>query len=103
MADKIADGLRSEIEDVPIGDEKGDSHSLSLKGEAHDIDPVLEKKVIRKVDFNLVPILFLLFLCAFIDRYVFNLVLLCCYLLTHAFSLPESISAMLVSRAWKRI
>jgi len=64
MAFKPADGLRSEIEDVPVEKENVNS----LKGEAQDIDPVLEKKVIRKVDFNLVPILFLLFLCAFIDR-----------------------------------
>lgn len=70
MTSKIADGLRSEIEDVPISKEHADSHSLSLKGEAQEIDPVLEKKVLWKVDLNLVPILFLLFLCAFIDRYV---------------------------------
>ncbi|KAK5054538.1 hypothetical protein LTR84_001429 [Exophiala bonariae] len=64
MAFKPTDGLRSEIEDVPVEKENVNS----LKGEAQDIDPVLEKKVIRKVDFNLVPVLFLLFLCAFIDR-----------------------------------
>lgn len=73
MTNKIADGLRSEIEDVPISKEQVDSNSLSLKGEAQEIDPVLEKKVLRKVDLNLVPILFLLFLCAFIDRYVATL------------------------------
>ncbi|KAG7410616.1 major facilitator superfamily domain-containing protein [Fusarium sp. MPI-SDFR-AT-0072] len=38
------------------------------KSEQQAFDPILEKKVIRKVDRNLVPILFLLFLCAFIDR-----------------------------------
>ncbi|KAM0547800.1 hypothetical protein ACHAPJ_010261 [Fusarium lateritium] len=38
------------------------------KVERQMIDPILEKKLIRKVDLNLVPILFLLFLCAFIDR-----------------------------------
>jgi hypothetical protein len=32
------------------------------------IDHVLEKKVVRKCDLHLVPILFLLFLCAFVDR-----------------------------------
>ena len=32
------------------------------------IDHALEKKVIRKCDIHLVPILFLLFLCAFVDR-----------------------------------
>ena len=34
------------------------------------IDPVLEKKVIRKCDLHLVPILMALFLCAFVDRQV---------------------------------
>lgn len=66
MADKATD--RSEIEDVPIDTEVPDVNSLSLKGEAQEIDAALEKKVLRKTDLNLIPILFLLFLCAFIDR-----------------------------------
>ncbi|KAF5554720.1 nicotinamide mononucleotide permease [Fusarium napiforme] len=44
------------------------SQDENPKSEQHAFDPILEKKVIRKVDRNLVPILFLLFLCAFIDR-----------------------------------
>lgn len=36
--------------------------------EAADIDPVAEKKLLRKIDLNLIPILWLLFLCAFLDR-----------------------------------
>ena len=32
------------------------------------IDPAYEKKLLRKIDLQLIPILFLLFLCAFIDR-----------------------------------
>lgn len=36
--------------------------------EAVAIDPVAEKKLLRKIDLNLIPILWLLFLCAFIDR-----------------------------------
>lgn len=35
---------------------------------AAPIDPVAEKKLLRKIDLNLIPILWLLFLCAFIDR-----------------------------------
>jgi hypothetical protein len=34
------------------------------------IDPAIEKKLLRKIDLHLIPILFLLFLCAFIDRQV---------------------------------
>ncbi|UZP45198.1 hypothetical protein NXS19_013010 [Fusarium pseudograminearum] len=44
------------------------SQDENPKAEQHMIDPILEKKLIRKVDLNLVPVLFLLFLCAFIDR-----------------------------------
>ncbi|KAK5091452.1 hypothetical protein LTR05_001635 [Lithohypha guttulata] len=36
--------------------------------EAAGIDPVAEKKLLRKIDLHLIPILWLLFLCAFIDR-----------------------------------
>lgn len=58
---------QSEIEDVPI--EHMESQDFNGGKEAQDlIDPVLEKKVLRKTDLNLIPILFLLFLCAFIDR-----------------------------------
>jgi len=65
---KSSDGFKSEIENIPIEADQHDENSM--KGDGDEIDPVLEKKVVRKVDFNLVPILFLLFLCAFIDRYV---------------------------------
>ena len=68
MADKVHG--RSEIEDVPAGKESQDFNSLSQKGEAQELDRALEKKVLWKTDLNLVPILFLLFLCAFIDRSV---------------------------------
>ncbi|KAF5589555.1 nicotinamide mononucleotide permease [Fusarium pseudocircinatum] len=44
------------------------SQDENPKSEQQAFDPILEKKVVRKVDRNLVPILFLLFLCAFIDR-----------------------------------
>lgn len=36
--------------------------------EAAGIDPVAEKKLLRKIDIHLIPVLWLLFLCAFIDR-----------------------------------
>jgi hypothetical protein len=53
--DEVATGARISQDENP-------------KAENRMIDPILEKKLIRKVDLNLVPILFLLFLCAFIDR-----------------------------------
>lgn len=65
MADKVRN--QSEIEDVPV--EKVESNTIiSLKGADLEIDPVLEKKLLWKIDLNLIPITFLLFLCAFIDR-----------------------------------
>ena len=66
MADKTID--RSEIEDVPTSKELHETNSVSLKGDAQELDQALEKKVLWKTDLNLIPILFLLFLCAFIDR-----------------------------------
>jgi hypothetical protein len=33
------------------------------------VDPAVERKLVRKIDFRLIPILFTLYLCAFIDRY----------------------------------
>jgi hypothetical protein len=33
------------------------------------LDAVAERRLVRKIDFRLIPILFLLYLCAFIDRY----------------------------------
>lgn len=32
-------------------------------------DPAVERRLVRKIDFRLIPILFTLYLCAFIDRY----------------------------------
>lgn len=63
MSDKIND--MAEVEHVA---DARTSHDVNSKTERQGIDPKLEKKVLRKVDLNLVPILFLLFLCAFIDR-----------------------------------
>lgn len=65
MADKVS--RKSEIEDVPVDQETHDV--ASLKVETPEFDPVAVKKLLRKVDLHLIPILFLLFLCAFIDRY----------------------------------
>lgn len=36
------------------------------------IDPAVTKRVLRKCDIHLIPILFLLFTCAFVDRYVLS-------------------------------
>ena len=38
------------------------------KIEQYEIDPVAEKKLLRKIDLRLVPILWFLFMLAFLDR-----------------------------------
>ena len=50
--------------------EKDASVQLAEKAEVQDLalDPVAEKKLIRKCDIRVVPILFVLFLAAFLDR-----------------------------------
>ena len=57
-----------EIEIIGKGKLTMDPELVTKEKAALDIDPEEEKKLLLKVDLHLVPILFLLFLCAFIDR-----------------------------------
>ena len=53
-----------------VSTEKG-THEETMthyKEEAQTLDHINEKKLLLKCDLNIVPILFLLFLCAFVDR-----------------------------------
>lgn len=34
----------------------------------HPIDPVIEKRILRKLDFKMMPVLWFLFLVSFVDR-----------------------------------
>ena len=36
--------------------------------ERYDLDPVAEKKLLRKIDWHIVPILWFMFMLAFLDR-----------------------------------
>lgn len=51
-----------ELENIVI-DEKA-----AAAGEHPPIDPLAEKKLLRKVDLHVIPVLFVLFLMAFLDR-----------------------------------
>ncbi len=64
-------------------DEKHSSNELEVQKQIHEKemehikseaellhDRVSERKLLLKTDLHVVPILFLLFLCAFVDRYV---------------------------------
>ena len=39
-------------------------------GEHLEIDPQAEKRLVRKLDFHIIPIVMLLYLFSFLDRYV---------------------------------
>ena len=45
-----------------------DASTAHKEDQIEEIDPILEKKVLRKTDLHLIPILFVLQLCSFIDR-----------------------------------
>lgn len=49
-------------------DHDKEPHSPTSTDSTLQLDSIAEKKLLRKVDIHLIPILFLLFLCAFIDR-----------------------------------
>lgn len=40
----------------------------SIQADADGFDPVTEKKLLRKLDLHLIPVLSVLLLCAFVDR-----------------------------------
>jgi hypothetical protein len=48
--------------------ENGDIEAAPAASVAADIDPVIEKRVIRKLDLHIVPLLSALYLLAFLDR-----------------------------------
>lgn len=41
---------------------------LKIEDISDTFDPIAEKKLLRKIDMRLIPMLFALYLCAFIDR-----------------------------------
>lgn len=64
-------------EDAPHKEKTSDSPSLEEGGggggdnrHAMDIDPVAEKKLVRKLDQHIVPVVMLLYLLSFLDRFV---------------------------------
>lgn len=57
--------LEKNFEDVQLEQRQA---SVDNGGSAPFIDPVIEKRVIRKLDWHLVPLLMALYLLAFLDR-----------------------------------
>lgn len=64
---QIMNNIRGEKILADVAFEKELSDHSHIENQA--LDPEVEKKLLRKVDLHLIPILFLIFLCAFIDRY----------------------------------
>lgn len=54
-----------EPQDTPVHFEEMKPQSGNVEVE---FDPELEKKLVRRIDLHLIPILSLLLLCAFVDR-----------------------------------
>jgi hypothetical protein len=57
--------LEKNFEDVQL---EARQASVDNGGSASYIDPVIEKRVVRKIDWHLVPLLMALYLLAFLDR-----------------------------------
>ena len=58
-----------EMEDLPMEKNVHTETMATIKDETqHQFDHISEKRLLLKCDLHIVPILFLLFLCAFIDR-----------------------------------
>lgn len=54
-------------------DEKADTaRPRGLEG-GIDIDPAREKQLVRKLDLHIIPVVMLLYLLSFLDRYAFEL------------------------------
>lgn len=59
------------METRKLGDRKDLAETLeTIEDVSSPLDPAVERKLVRKIDLRLIPILFVLYLCAFIDRYV---------------------------------
>lgn len=63
--DKMSE--KKEIE-TAVGDKEAHEDTMAQLKEMTDAAGISEKKLLLKTDLHVVPILFLLFLCAFIDR-----------------------------------
>ena len=59
----------AEMESVGVQKELHHKEMAHIKDVAeHQLDHISERKLLLKTDLHVVPILFLLFLCAFVDR-----------------------------------
>lgn len=70
-------GLRASLDSDPeriLPDDKGDFHASSPASLSPDLPPLTtttERKLMAKVDWHVVPVLCVMYLLAFLDRYVF--------------------------------
>lgn len=60
---------KEEMESVGFNKELHEKEMAHIKDEAQQhLDHINERRLLLKTDLHVVPILFLLFLCAFVDR-----------------------------------
>lgn len=69
MAPNAVDNATLQDTETGKGDQVDLKDLVEVVEDATDaIDPAAEKRLLRKIDLRLIPILFVLYLCAFIDR-----------------------------------
>lgn len=54
--------------DMVVNDLPGDEKARQYEGGQWEIDKAKEKKLVRKLDFHIVPVVMLLYLLSFLDR-----------------------------------
>lgn len=58
------------LNNMRAGDQRDEKELTELVEDVSEpVDASAERRLLRKIDFRLIPILFALYLCAFIDRY----------------------------------
>jgi len=57
-----------EVSEIKAGSPSPTRTPTSADEAFHVLDPQIEKRILRKLDFQVVPILFFLFLVSFVDR-----------------------------------
>jgi hypothetical protein len=56
--------------DTPGVNAPGSLKSDEIERQLGEVDPVLEAKLVRKLDLFIIPVVMLLYLLSFLDRYV---------------------------------
>jgi hypothetical protein len=58
--------------EAPGAHAAGSLQSDEVERQLGEVDPVYEAKLVRKLDLYIIPVVMLLYLLSFLDRYVYN-------------------------------